>query len=76
MDVDQAMKPGYSTAPEAIRELGFGAGMGLYNISRCVDTMKLESVFGKGTRLRLRILLKEDETVGEGHPNPKGDPQS
>ena len=76
MDVDLAMKPGYSTAPEAIRELGFGAGMGLFNISRCVDTMKLESVFGKGTRLRLRILLKDDETVGEGHPNPKGDSTS
>jgi CBS domain-containing protein len=66
-DVDLAMKPGYSTAPEAIRELGFGAGMGLYNISRCVDTMKLESVFGKGTRLRLRILLKEDEAFGDSH---------
>ncbi len=72
-DVDLAVKPGYSTAPEAIRELGFGAGMGLYNISRCVDTMKLESVYGKGTRLRLRILLKDNETVGEGHSNSKGD---
>jgi len=72
-DVDQAMKPGYSTAPETVRELGFGAGMGLYNISRCVDTMKLESVFGKGTRLRMKIELKKDETVGEGHTSPKGE---
>ncbi len=66
-DVNQALKPGYSTASEKIRELGFGAGMGLVNISRCVDTMKLESVFGKGTRLRLKINLQELDTVGEGY---------
>ena len=70
------MKPGYSTAPETVRELGFGAGMGLYNTSRCVDTMKLESVFGKGTRLRMKIELKKDETVGEGHTSSKGETTS
>jgi anti-sigma regulatory factor (Ser/Thr protein kinase) len=57
-DVEQAMKPGYSTASEEIRELGFGAGMGLVNIARCVDNMKLESVLGKGTRLRMKINSK------------------
>jgi anti-sigma regulatory factor (Ser/Thr protein kinase) len=67
-DINQALKPGYSTATEEIRELGFGAGMGLVNISRCVDVMKLESVVGKGTRLRLKILLKQNEIVGEGYP--------
>lgn len=67
-DVDQAMKPGFSTATEEIRELGFGAGMGLVNISRCVDVMKLESVWGKGSRLRLKIFLKQNEIVGEGYP--------
>ncbi len=66
-DIDQALKPGYSTASEEIRELGFGAGMGLVNISRCVTTMKLESVFGKGTRLRLKINLQELDSVGEGY---------
>lgn len=65
-DVNLAMKPGYSTATEEIRELGFGAGMGLANISRCVDVMKLESVVGKGTRLRLKIYLS-DQSMGEGH---------
>lgn len=65
-DVNQAMRPGYSTANESVRELGFGAGMGLVNIQRCVDTMRLESVFGRGTNLRLKIFLKEQETVGEG----------
>jgi Predicted transcriptional regulator, contains C-terminal CBS domains len=65
-DVDLAMKPGYSTANEAVRELGFGAGMGLVNIQRCVDSMRLESVVGKGTSLKLKILLPQKETVGEG----------
>lgn len=65
-DVDLAMKPGWSTASEEIRELGFGAGMGLVNISRCVDSMKLESTFGKGTRLRMKLFMNQSDTVGEG----------
>jgi len=70
-DVDEAMKPGYSTASEEIRELGFGAGMGLFNISRCVDEMKLESELGKGTQLSMKIFLKEDEKVGGGYQPEK-----
>lgn len=66
-DTKLAMKPGYSTATDEIRELGFGAGMGLANIQRCVDYMRLESVVGQGTRLRLRIFL-QNEAVGEGYP--------
>ena len=58
-DIELALKPGYSTAPEEIRELGFGAGMGLVNISRCVDFMKLESNPQIGTRLRMKINLNE-----------------
>jgi CBS domain-containing protein/anti-sigma regulatory factor (Ser/Thr protein kinase) len=68
-DIQLAMKPGYSTASEEIRELGFGAGMGLVNISRCVDNMVLESNFGIGTRLRMKIFLNKEESVGEGHPS-------
>ena len=67
-DVELAMRPGYSTATEKVRELGFGAGMGLVNISRCVDIMKLESVWGKGTRLRMKIHLHKQDSVGEGYP--------
>ena len=59
-DVELAMKPGYSTASDAVREMGFGAGMGLVNISRCVDHMKLESVWGKGTRLKMRLYLDNE----------------
>jgi CBS domain-containing protein/anti-sigma regulatory factor (Ser/Thr protein kinase) len=66
-DIELAMKPGYSTATETVRELGFGAGMGLVNIQRCVDSMRLESVYGKGTNLKLKILLHNEETVGEGN---------
>lgn len=70
-DVELAMKPGYSTANDDIRELGFGAGMGLVNIARCVDSMVLESAVDKGTRLRMRIYLQKEETVGEGYPAKK-----
>lgn len=54
-DVEQVLQPGYSTAPDQVREMGFGAGMGLVNIKRCVDNMELESTVGKGTKLIMRI---------------------
>jgi CBS domain-containing protein/anti-sigma regulatory factor (Ser/Thr protein kinase) len=60
-DVELARRPGYSTATEKIRELGFGAGMGLVNINRCVDSMILESTYGKGTRLRMRVFLQKPD---------------
>jgi CBS domain-containing protein/anti-sigma regulatory factor (Ser/Thr protein kinase) len=70
-DIELAMKPGYSTATEAIREMGFGAGMGLVNIARCVDFMKLESTLGKGTRLKIKVFLKEDDKFSESNPTNK-----
>ena len=51
------MQPGFSTAPEWVRELGFGAGMGLYNIKKCSDEMNLSSTFGEGTQLEIGISL-------------------
>ena len=62
-DIEQAMQPGFSTAPEWIRELGFGAGMGLTNIQRCADEMRLESPRGKWTSLEVVIYL--DRIRGE-----------
>ncbi|MBN1219421.1 MAG: CBS domain-containing protein [Anaerolineae bacterium] len=59
-DVNLVMQPGYSTASEEVRELGFGAGMGLVNIKRCVDEMKLESTPGKGSRLIMKIILQSE----------------
>jgi len=58
-DVTKVMKPGYSTAPDWVRELGFGAGMGLPNIRNCADAMNMESTVGKGTRLEFSIYLNE-----------------
>ncbi|MEA3224501.1 MAG: CBS domain-containing protein [Planctomycetota bacterium] len=58
-DIEKALQPGYSTAPEWVRELGFGAGMGLVNIRKCATKMGLRSVVGKGTRLRINISIDE-----------------
>ncbi len=58
-DVKRAMRTGFSTAPEWVRELGFGAGMGLPNIKKYVDKMTLTSQVGKGTDLKATIYIKE-----------------
>jgi CBS domain-containing protein/anti-sigma regulatory factor (Ser/Thr protein kinase) len=60
-DIERAMQPGFSTAPEWIREMGFGAGMGLANIQRCTDEMRLESPLGTRTFLEVVIFLDQDE---------------
>jgi CBS domain-containing protein/anti-sigma regulatory factor (Ser/Thr protein kinase) len=56
-DVEKAMEPGFSTAPDWIRELGFGAGMGLNNIQACADRVRLTSTMGVGTRLEIYFDL-------------------
>ena len=64
-DVEQAMQPGYSTATAAVRELGFGAGMGLPNIKRCVDKLVIKSMPGSGTKLELAFLLTPKDSLRE-----------
>jgi len=59
-DVEQAMQPGYSTAPAWVREMGFGAGMGLPNINACSDVMRLDSKVGEGTHLEIIIYIDEE----------------
>ena len=54
-DINLAMSEGYSTAPDNIRALGFGAGMGLPNIKRYSDDLKIESELGKGTTLTITV---------------------
>jgi CBS domain-containing protein/anti-sigma regulatory factor (Ser/Thr protein kinase) len=54
-DVEKAMKPGYSTASEWIRELGFGAGMGLSNIKKYSDKMEIRSKVSEGTTIIIHI---------------------
>ena len=54
-DVEMAMKEGQSTAPDNVRSLGFGAGMGLPNIKKYTDEMKIDSVVGEGTTMYLKV---------------------
>ncbi len=59
-DIDQAMQEGFSTAPDNIRSLGFGAGMGLPNMKRYTDHMEISSVVGVGTKVLMRVNCKGD----------------
>jgi len=54
-DVELAMQEGYSTATQEMHEMGFGAGMGLPNIKKNADSLKIESTVGKGTHLVMTI---------------------
>lgn len=60
-DIAQAMQPGWSTAPDWVREMGFGAGMGLPNIQSCADVMKLDSTLNVGTHLTIIIYLAQED---------------
>lgn len=57
-DVALAMQEGYSTAPDNVRQLGFGAGMGLPNIKKYTDEMIIETEVGKGTTIKLKVFVK------------------
>ncbi|MBR5524085.1 MAG: anti-sigma regulatory factor [Clostridia bacterium] len=54
-DIEQAMQAGFSTAPDTIRSLGFGAGMGLPNMKRYTDYMDIQSTVGVGTCITMRV---------------------
>ncbi|MEA2021388.1 MAG: ATP-binding protein, partial [Candidatus Caldatribacteriota bacterium] len=56
-DVDLALTPGYTTASEKIRALGFGAGMGLPNIKNFADKFKIKSSLRTGTELKATVKL-------------------
>ena len=56
-NIDLAMKEGFSTATDHIRDLGFGAGMGLPNMKKNTDSMKIETELGKGTTIKMIINL-------------------
>ena len=56
-DIDLAMTEGFSTASEEVRNMGFGAGMGLPNMKRNADLMELESKVGLGTKVHLLFRL-------------------
>ena len=56
-DVEQAMQEGFSTAPDEVRSLGFGAGMGLPNMKKNSTEMRIESTVGVGTNVYMTVLL-------------------
>jgi anti-sigma regulatory factor (Ser/Thr protein kinase) len=56
-DVQQAMKEGYTTAPEWAREKGWGSGLGLPNIEKNCDNLKIDTVLGEGTTLEITLHL-------------------
>ena len=59
-DISLALKEGWSTATDDIRNMGFGAGMGLPNIKRNADEFEIESAEGVGTTIRTTIYLRKD----------------
>lgn len=56
-NIELAMQEGYSTASEKVREMGFGAGMGLPNMKKCSDKFTLESEIGKGTTITMEMYM-------------------
>lgn len=62
-DIEQAMKEGYTTAPDWAREMGWGGGLGLPNIKKNSDGLKIDSKIGEGTTLEIIINLKDGQEV-------------
>ncbi len=56
-NIELAMQEGYSTAPDEVRSLGFGAGMGLPNMKKCSDEMDIQSTVGVGTIVRMTVQI-------------------
>ncbi|MBQ7625242.1 MAG: anti-sigma regulatory factor [Clostridia bacterium] len=57
-NIDLAMQEGYSTAPDSVRSLGFGAGMGLPNMKRYTEEMNIESTVGVGTKITMVVKVQ------------------
>lgn len=64
-DVELAMQEGYSTANEEVLNLGFGAGMGLPNMKRSSDEMKIDTVINVGTTVTMTIYFHQPASSGE-----------
>jgi serine/threonine-protein kinase RsbT len=64
-DVSLAMQEGYSTAPDHIRSLGFGAGMGLPNMKKYTDTLTINTVVGSGTSVRMSVIVPSTDKASK-----------
>lgn len=62
-DIELAMQVGFSTAPDNIRSLGFGAGMGLPNMKKYSDEMIIDTVLGVGTTVTMKVKMMEPEEL-------------
>ena len=62
-DVSLAMTEGYSTAPDNVRSLGFGAGMGLPNMKRYTDEMEIKTAPNAGTTVKMTILISDATSI-------------
>lgn len=65
-DIELARQPGYSTAPEWARELGFGSGMGIPNMEANSDRLEIRSRSGEGTVIRATLFRRRNEALGSG----------
>jgi anti-sigma regulatory factor (Ser/Thr protein kinase) len=63
-DIELAMQEGYSTAPDWVREMGWGAGMGLPNMKKLSDEFRIETVVNEGTTVEMLIYLRKDSHEG------------
>lgn len=57
-DLEKAFQPGYSTASDEVREMGFGAGMGLVNVKNYSDELEINTALGEGTSIKVVIGIK------------------
>lgn len=60
-DIDQAMKEGFSTASSTVREMGFGAGMGLPNMKKNADDLQITSQVNKGTQVQITMYFNSSK---------------
>lgn len=60
-DIEKALQEGWSTAPDYVRQLGFGAGMGLPNMVKCSDDFHIDSVVGEGTSITMRFEHRSED---------------
>lgn len=67
-DVEKAMQPGYTTANEKIRALGFGAGMGLSNMKRCADQFSIRSSMESGTEVEAEVNINPEAVAASAPP--------